>query len=88
MATPGTAAMLSTTPRGMYVFVDQGTVYKDRAFVCITDRGTDVVGTSGVTITTGGWINTSRLGYIRFQPSGVDSAVAVILPDAPDVAIA
>ena len=33
---------------GVYVFVDQGTVYKDRAYVCITDRGTDVVDTNGL----------------------------------------
>ena len=30
---------------GTYVFVDQGTVYQDRAFVCITDKGADIVGT-------------------------------------------
>lgn len=31
---------------GLYVFVDQGTVYKDRGFVCASDRTSDVVGTN------------------------------------------
>ena len=31
---------------GVYVFVDQGVQYKDRAYVCTTDRGVDVVGTN------------------------------------------
>ena len=31
---------------GAYVFIDQGTVWKDRSFACITDRGVDVVDTN------------------------------------------
>lgn len=31
---------------GTYVFVDRGAVYQDRAFVCVTDRTSDLVGTN------------------------------------------
>lgn len=31
---------------GVYVFIDEGTVYKDRAFICVTDRSSDIAGTN------------------------------------------
>jgi hypothetical protein len=36
----------TTKASGAYVFVDQGTTYKDRAYVCITDKDSSVVGTN------------------------------------------
>jgi hypothetical protein len=37
------------TATGAYCFVDQGTAHQDRAYVCITDRGSSVVGTNNLT---------------------------------------
>jgi hypothetical protein len=33
---------------GTYVFVDQGTVSLDRSYICISDKGSDVVGTNAL----------------------------------------
>ena len=33
---------------GVYVFVDEGTQWVDRAFVCISNKGSDVVGTNNL----------------------------------------
>lgn len=40
---------VGSTASGAYLFVDQGTALKDRGYVCITDRGVDVVGTGDLT---------------------------------------